>query len=65
LVIKNKREVNEMEMQLMEDEKKVVCNALNIYLSELRGEIVKTEKYDMKVDLHRERDIIKKFIERC
>jgi hypothetical protein len=65
LVIKNKREVNEMEMQLMEDEKKVVCNALNIYLSELRGESVKTEKYDMKVDLHRERDIIKKFIERC
>jgi hypothetical protein len=57
------REVNEM--QLMEDEKKVVCNALNIYLSELRGEIVKTEKYDMKVDLHKERDIIKKFIERC
>jgi hypothetical protein len=54
-----------MEMQLMEDEKKVVCNALNIYLSDLRGEIVKTEKYDMKVDLHREKDIITKFIERC
>jgi hypothetical protein len=54
-----------MEMELRNEEKKVVCNALNIYLSELRGEIVKTEKHDMKVDLHRERDIIKKFIEQC
>ena len=48
-----------------EEEKKVICHALNVYLSDLREEIVKTEKHEMKVDLHREEDVIKNFIARC
>ena len=52
-------------MELMEEEKNVVCRALNVYLSDLRQEIVKTEKHSMKEDLHREKGIIEKFMSRC
>jgi hypothetical protein len=52
-------------MELMEEEKEVVCHALGVYLSDLRGEIVKTENHDMKVDLHREKDVIENFMTRC
>ena len=54
-----------MTMELMQEEKEVVCHALNVYLKDLRGEIVKTEKHDMKIDLHREEEVIKNFIARC
>ena len=52
-------------MELMEEEKNVVCKALNVYLSDLRQEIVRTEKRSMKEDLHREKDIIEKFMYKC
>ncbi len=54
-----------MAMEVREEEKAVICHALNVYLSDLRQEIVKTEKYEMKHELHRERDVIKDFIARC
>jgi hypothetical protein len=54
-----------MTMELREEEKEVICHALDVYLSDLRQEIVKTEKHDMKVDLRRERDVINNFIARC
>ena len=52
-------------MELMEEEKEVVCHALDVYLSDLREEIVKTEKHDMKVDLRREKSVIESVIARC
>jgi hypothetical protein len=61
--VKYRLEVNDME--LMEEEKEVVCHALGVYLSDLRQEIVKTEKHDMKVGLHREKDVIENFVSRC
>lgn len=51
--------------QLKEEEKSVICHALKVYLNDLRGEIVRTEKHDMKVDLHQEEEIIKNFIASC
>jgi hypothetical protein len=54
-----------MAMEVREEEKKVICHALNVYLKDLRGEITKTEKHDMKVNLHQEEDLIKNFIARC
>jgi len=54
-----------MTIEVREEEKEAVCHALNIYLKDLRSEITKTEKHDMKVDLHREEDLIKNFIARC
>ncbi|MEJ2658618.1 MAG: hypothetical protein P8012_15765 [Desulfobacterales bacterium] len=52
-------------MELMEEEKEVVCHALGVYLSELKQEIGKTEKHDMKVGLRREKNVIEDFIARC
>ena len=54
-----------MNVDLKEEEKKAICHALNVYLNDLRGEISRTEKHDMKVDLHEEEKVIKNFIAQC
>lgn len=54
-----------MNIEVSEEEKEVVCHAIDTYLRDLRGEIVKTEKHEMKVDLHREEDLLKNFIAKC
>jgi hypothetical protein len=54
-----------MELQIKEDEKSVVCRALDVYLSDLRHEISRTENYDMRNKLHREKEVINKFIDQC
>jgi hypothetical protein len=59
------REVNDMTIDVRDDERDIVCRALNVYLSDLRHEIVKTENYEMKSDLHRERDVLQNVIARC
>jgi len=59
------QEVNVMSTEVREEEKEAVCHAINVYLGDLRTEIVKTEKHDLKVDLHREEEILKNFIARC
>jgi len=54
-----------MNVDLKEEEKKVICHALKVYLTDLRGEISRTEKHDMKVDLHEEKRVIENFIGQC
>lgn len=54
-----------MSMEINQEEKDVVCHALNVYLNDLRHEIVKTENHDLKHELHRERDVIEGFISKC
>jgi len=54
-----------MNVDLKEEEKKVICHALKVYLTDLRGEISRTEKHDMKVDLHEEERVIENFIGQC
>jgi hypothetical protein len=51
-----------MELKLNEDEKAIVRHALEEYLSNLRGEIVKTEKHEWKEGLHKEEDVLKKVV---
>lgn len=53
-----------MNLELTDEEKKIVHHALAGYLTNLREEIVKTEKHEWKVGLHNEQDILKKVIER-
>ncbi|MBW1759241.1 MAG: hypothetical protein JRG68_05805 [Deltaproteobacteria bacterium] len=53
-----------MNIELTEEAKDIVRNALKIYLSDLRAEIVKTEKHEMKQSLHNEEDIIKDTIQK-
>ena len=54
-----------MAMEVKKEEKDVICRALGVYLSDLRQEIVKTEKYEMRMDMHREKDVIRNFLSRC
>lgn len=47
-----------------EYEAKMVRKALETYISNLREEIVKTEKHDWKKTLHEEEDTLKAVIEK-
>lgn len=53
-----------MQLDLTEPERNILRIALEIYLSDLRAEIVKTEKYELRQTLHEEADILKRVIER-
>jgi hypothetical protein len=53
-----------MNLELSEQEKGVLKHALEVYLSDLREEIVKTEAHTWKRDLHQEEDVIKKILEK-
>jgi hypothetical protein len=55
---------SQMQLDLAEKERDVLRTALEIYVSDLRQEIVKTEKYELRQTLHEEADILKHLIER-
>ena len=46
-----------------EPERNVARHALEIYVSDLREEIVKTEKHEWRQALHQEKDILERVIE--
>jgi hypothetical protein len=54
-----------MTMDISEEEQDVICHALDVYLSDLKTEIGKTENHDMKVGLQHERNVIENIIDRC
>jgi hypothetical protein len=51
-----------MKLKLTDTERDFVCHALKVYLSDLREEIVKTEKHEMKEDLHEEEKVLQLII---
>lgn len=51
-----------MALELNDKEKEIVKHALEVYLSDLREEIVKTEAHQWKRPLHEEEEVIKKVI---
>ena len=53
-----------MKLELSAKEKGILKHALDVYLSDLREEIVKTEAHTWKRDLHQEEDVIKKILEK-
>ena len=53
-----------MQIQLDDRENKVLHHALTVYLSNLRGEITKTDKHEWKKELHAEEDTIKEIMSR-
>jgi hypothetical protein len=57
-----RKEVDSMNLELTDTEKDFVCHALKVYLSDLREEIVKTEKHEMKADLHEEEKVLQLII---
>jgi hypothetical protein len=48
-----------MKLELKDKETELLKHALGIYLRDLRGEIVKTDKKEWKDDMHKEEDILK------
>jgi hypothetical protein len=55
---------NPMNLELSKKEKETLKHALEVYLSDLREEIVKTEAHTWKRDLHQEEEMIKKILEK-
>jgi hypothetical protein len=53
-----------MVLELGDKEKEILRHALEVYISDLREEIVKTEAHNWKVPLHEEEDVIKKILEK-
>ena len=53
-----------MNLELTDQERDVIKQALKVYLSDLREEITKTEKHEWKAGLHAEEDVLKQVIER-
>lgn len=53
-----------MNVELSEEEREKVRHALEEYLSNLRAEVVKTEKHGWKEGLHNERDVLKAVVEK-
>lgn len=49
-----------MNLELNDEERLVIRHALEVYLSDLREEVTKTEKHDFKVPLTQGRRYLKK-----
>ena len=50
------------QVELTEEEREIARSALEHYLSELRPEIVKTERHDWRMRLHGEEDALRRVI---
>jgi hypothetical protein len=48
-----------MKLELTAEETQLLHRALQSYISELREEIVHTEKHEWRVELHREEEVLK------
>jgi hypothetical protein len=57
-------EVMDMNLSITDNEKSALKHALETYLTNLRGEIVKTEKHEWKEELHHEEDMLKEIMGR-
>lgn len=53
-----------MQLELSPEEQSTLRTALEIYLSDLRQEIVKTEKYELRQTLHQEADLLTRVLQR-
>lgn len=53
-----------MQLELNEEERRTLRGALETYVSDLREEIVKTEKKNWRVEMHAEGERLKRIIER-
>ncbi len=51
-----------MMLELNDKEKEILKHALEVYLSDLREEVVKTETHKWKEPLHAEEEVIKRLI---
>ena len=50
--------------EFTDEQKKAIHHALETYLSDLRAEIVKTEKHEWREGLHHEKDVLGEVMEK-
>ncbi len=53
-----------MQLELNEEERRTLRGALQSYVSDLREEIVKTEKKEWRVDMRADEERLKRILER-
>lgn len=53
-----------MYLELSEGETRILRAALHAYLTDLREEIVKTDKHEWRVALHHEEDVLREVLAR-
>ena len=53
-----------MTIEIKAEEQKAIKHALGVYLSNLHGEISKTDNHEWKETLHKEEDLIKEVVAR-
>jgi hypothetical protein len=53
-----------MNLELTEDARQIVLHALQVYLSDLREEITKTERLEWREKMHQEETVLKEAIAR-
>ena len=53
-----------MNFDITEKERDAIRHALEVYLSDLRGEIVKTEKHEWKVGLREEKGLLQEALQK-
>jgi hypothetical protein len=53
-----------MNLELTDEQAQAVRHALEVYLSNLRAEIVKTEKHEWKAGLHKEQEALETVLEK-
>lgn len=58
------KEVSSMSFEFTDEQKKIVRHALETYLSDLRAEIVKTERHEWREGLHHEKDVLTEVMEK-
>lgn len=51
-----------MQVELNDDERQAIRRALEVYLSDLREEIAKTEKQDRRTELHAEKEALERAV---
>ena len=51
-----------MELRLTDQERDTLRHALDVYLRELREEILKTEKREWRIKLHEEEDLLRQVV---
>ncbi|MEJ2687163.1 MAG: hypothetical protein P8124_08120 [Gammaproteobacteria bacterium] len=53
-----------MNLELTEEQTRIVHHALEVYLADLREEIAKTERHEWRAGLHNEEAVIRQVLEK-
>jgi hypothetical protein len=53
-----------MNLELTEEQARIVHHALEVYMADLREEIAKTERHEWRAGLHNEEEVIRQVLDK-